>query len=144
MKVRLLMLSILLGGCSAGPPQTIGWTDVDKPQPLHKKRVILEGYPGVSAIAETSHKGYQQCSLFDTPAAITSSANKMVTLVAVAGSGPNQVEKLPDPYKPTDLKVHCKDGSVATTKDKIRVQGIADVPYGGLYIRDIESIELVK
>lgn len=143
MQRRFLALCLfLVAGCS-GPPKTISWEEAMKPEALDGQRVILEGYPGVS-VTVVSHEGTQQCCLFDTAAGVSSSAQRVVTLVLTAGTGPNQAEPLPEEYQPGDLKVHCEDGSVATYQDKIRVHGSAENNYGGLYIQDIERIEKVK
>lgn len=114
-----------------------------KPEGLDGKRVILEGYPGVG-VTTVSHEGYQQCSLFDDASGVSSSAQRSVGLVPLAGTAANQVEALPEEYQPSDLKVHCEDGSVATYQDKIRVHGVAETSYGGLSIEDLERIEKVK
>lgn len=131
----------MVAGCSG--PRTITWEEAMKPGALDGKRVILEGYPGVS-MTMVSHEGTQQCCLFDTAAGVSSSAQRSATLVLTAGTGPNQAEPLPEEYQPGDLKVHCDDGAVATWKDKVRVHGTAQDNYGGLYIEDIEQIEKVK
>ncbi len=141
----MLRLLVVLGavgllGCSPGPPRSITWADVKDGKGLNGQTVILEGYPGVPHFA-TSNKGTQAFAILSTSAGTTDSAQQSVPAMAPVGTGPNQVEQLPEEYTTKDLKVHCVDGTVVGTKDKVRVEAKAEFDYGlQLYVKKIEKI----
>lgn len=133
--LRLLCLAFLLLGCSGGgPPQSISWQDLKSPETLKGKNVIIEGYPGVAATATYVHKGQMSFFLLDAAVGVTSSAQNSVPVDLPAGEAPNQASLLPDPFTSKDLKVHCVNG-LATTKDKIRLEGRVELNYGAPTIR---------
>ncbi len=137
----LWLFLLWLVGCSSGPPRNITWSDLEKPESLKGKNVILEGYPGVSVPAINYHRGEMKFILMDTAAGRSSSANHQVPEVLKAGEGPNQATLLPEGYTEKDLKVHCGVGGTATFKDRIRVEGTLEVVYGPiLHARKIEKL----
>ena len=136
-----LLVALWLAGCSSGPPRNITWTDLEKPELLKGKTVILEGYPGVSVPATNHHKGGMGFSLMDTAAGLSSSAHQQVSVVLKAGEGPNQATVLPEGYTEKDLKVHCGVGGTAIFKDKIRVEGTLEFVYGpSIRVHKIEKL----
>lgn len=136
----LIIFLTLLVGCSSGPPRQLTWEDLAKGKELHGQSVILEGYPGV--LNHTAdHQGKQSFVVMDQAVGVSSSAQRSAICTASEGTGPNQVEKLPEEYTSKDLKVHCADGTVVGTKDKVRVQGKAEFVYGLTILVDrIEKI----
>jgi len=135
----LLLCLSLLCACS-GPPRSITWADLDKGKELNGQTVILEGYPGVLHSA-VSNKGTQSFAILSTSAGTTDSAQQSVPAEAPVGTGPNQVEQLPEKYTTKDLKVHCADGTVVGTKDKVRIEAKAEFVYGlQLYVKKIEKL----
>ena len=141
----MLRLLVALGavgllGCSPGPPRSITWADVQNGKELNGQTVILEGYPGVLHTS-TDHKGTQSFAILSTSAGTTDSAQQSVVASAPAGTGPNQVEQLPEQYTTKDLKIHCADGTVVGTRDKVRVEGKAEFVYGlTILVKKIDKI----
>lgn len=136
-----LFFVLLAVGCGGGPPRPVSWADLEKPDPLNKINVSIEGYPGVLVPATNTHKGEMRFFLLDMGVGVTSSAQHSVAVELPAGEGPNHASPLPDSYTEKDLKIHCVSGT-ATYRDKIRVEGWVEVLYGAatIHARKIEKL----
>jgi hypothetical protein len=88
----------------------------------NKDKVIsVDGYLGVSYVMICNSRGimrYCGINLYAQPG----TGNSFTANVDV-GSEANQMEPLPDQYKPQDLRIHTVDGKTAGFRDRVKVTG---------------------
>jgi hypothetical protein len=100
--------------------EAVAFGDACKPE--NKDKVVeVEGYLGVSSIMFCKNRGivrYCGLNLYAKPGTGDSiSANVDV------GTEPNQMEPLPEQYKPEDLKLHTSDGKTIGFRDRVKISG---------------------
>ena len=122
---KLLLLAILLTGCSQPPPTAVKIEDLPKQEALIGQRVTLDGFIGSSGNQATdsyalpvynNKLGAGDWRGGHPPVGV------MVTGIAV-GDGPNQMSKLPDGFSDTHIKVHTASNQVVGVGGPIRVTG---------------------
>jgi hypothetical protein len=85
------------------------------------KRVNTEGYLELGSTSFCSgKKGDISCRL-DFKEQPDSARN--ITAYVTEGNGANQMEKVPDNYKPSDLKLRAEDSSMISPRDKVKISG---------------------
>lgn len=114
----LLMIALLMTGCSSGPPASTPQTFENAgTQANHDKQISLEGYPRLpSTVYVKDHVSVELHEKAD-------GKGKYLRFTVPVGSGKNQCEKPPKDFKQEDLKLHAADGTVVGINDKIRVSG---------------------
>jgi hypothetical protein len=130
-----LIGAVALAGCdqppTAGAPKTLA-NVCDREN--DGKRVALDGY--LSLPSSYTESASSQSAPVVIRGALAQSGD--VTFVWIPyGSGPNAMEKVPDEYSQTDLKVYATDGGAIGYKDHVRVSGTVAFPSQRPY--DIDS-----
>jgi hypothetical protein len=85
------------------------------------KRVNSEGYLGLgSSIFCSGKSGDVTCRLDfkEQP-----DSKRDITAYVTEGTGANQMEKVPDNYKSTDLKLRADDSSMISPSDRVKISG---------------------
>jgi len=118
--------ALLVAGCSSPPPPAtpVNWKDFNS-QANNDKQVSLEGYvrlPAAALISDTMLLELHEQQ---------DGKGANVSFSTYLGSSANQVEKPPENYKETDLKLHANDGSLVAAGDKVRVAGKLIYASGG-------------
>lgn len=126
-----------------GPPTAITFADAsDTSDKFDDMRVTIEGYVAVgSSIYETESS--TNIELWER--AGQHKGNYMSVSVNL-GSGNNEMKRLPDDYKRSDLLLKDDKGTEVHNGDKIRITGIFDAPYsfGDFGSIDIQSFEKIE
>lgn len=122
----LALAALLVAGCSSPPPPAtpVAWKDFNS-QAYNDKQISLEGYvrlPAAAMISDTMLLELHEQQ--DGKGANVSFSTRI-------GSSANQVEKPPESYKESDLKLHANDGSLVAASDKVRVAGKLIYASGG-------------
>jgi hypothetical protein len=123
-----------------GPPTAITFADASSEE-FDDMRVTIEGYIGVgSSIYET--ESATNIQLWERPG--QHKGNYMSVGINL-GTGNNEMKRLPDDYRPSDLELKDDKGAEVHYGDKIRITGIYSKPYteGDFGSLDIQSFEKV-
>lgn len=125
MRLLLLLLALLLTGCSQPPPAVAKIGDLPNQPGLIGQRVTLDGFVGAPRdVAE----GAYNIPVYDNALGAGDwrsghpPQGVMVSGIPV-GSGPNQMEKLSDGFRESSIKVHTAADKVLQVGDPIRVTG---------------------
>lgn len=118
MKNVLFALTLLLSGCSSPPPPAtpVKWTDYNA-QANNDKQISLEGYlrlPVTALVNDTMLVELHENS---------DAKGKPISVSLKVGSSKNQIEKPPEKYSQSDMKVHANDGNLVDANQKVRVAG---------------------
>lgn len=87
----------------------------------NSKRVNAEGYLGLGSTIFCSGKSGDVTCRLDFKEQPDSKRN--ITAYISEGSGANQMEKVPDNYKASDLKLRADDKSMISPRDKVKIIG---------------------
>ena len=85
------------------------------------KIISVDGYLGVSSIMICNSRGivrYCGINLYAQPG-----TGDSLTANVDVGNEANQMEQLPDQYKPQDLRIHTADGKTVGFRDRVKVTG---------------------
>lgn len=113
-----LMLLVFVAGCSTPPEPATPTTfpDLCTEQNVDK-RVSIEGYfrlPSMFMVSDTALLDF-----FESP----DGEGQTVDVSIEVGTGPNQMEDVPDDFSDDDLKVHTSDNQIVGHNDKVVVAG---------------------
>ncbi|HLJ51696.1 MAG TPA: hypothetical protein VKU01_37075 [Bryobacteraceae bacterium] len=126
MRNAVVLFSLFLGSCGeSGPPTRgvpIAFNAVCE-KANEGKRVMLEGYVSFPSSFKEDDitvmmRMRPSMALEDTPVGVS----------AKLGNAANNLEKPPDHYRKTDLKLHLADGQVVGYTDKLKVSGTMYYP----------------
>jgi hypothetical protein len=126
MRSAVVLLSLFLGACgSSGPPTRgvpVAFNSVCE-KANEGKRVMVEGYLSLPHSFHADDitvmlRMRPSPALEDTPVGVS----------ATLGTDANNLEKPPDHYQRSDLKLHLADGQVVGYSDKVQVSGTMYYP----------------
>jgi hypothetical protein len=102
------------------------------------KTVAVEGYLGVSSIMFCKNRGIvRYCGLNLYPKPGTGDG---ISANVDVGTEANQMEQLPEQYKPEDLKIHTSDGKTIGFRDRVKISGKVTVSGTSCWI-DVSEIK---
>src|SRR5580698_3649633 len=119
-KSILFVCALALCGQSGEPTRGVPTKFEEACDPANKgKRLLLEGY------LDFPEHGFDDNATSIVMRLRPSLAGWGNTVGADAklGNGPNQVQRPPDPYKKTDVRLHLADGQVVSYWNKTKVSG---------------------
>lgn len=100
--------------------EAVSFGDACKPE--NKDKVIaVDGYLGVSSIMFCKNRGivrYCGLNLYTKPG-----SGDHISANVDVGTEANQMEQLPEQYRPEDLKIHTADGKTLNFRDRVKVSG---------------------
>jgi len=137
-----LMLALFITSC-APPPQpgepVTHATACDVAN--NDKRVSLEGYPRLRGLLSFVSDDFA-VDFFEQP----QGGGDPISVYLTVGTGPNQVENLPDNYTDDDLRIHTNTNEVVTTDTRIRAHGTLSVsePEPGNVVCFITAVDLIE
>jgi hypothetical protein len=122
--VWVLLLGALVAGCGGPPtPGELKTLDTVCDRAKDGKRVAVEGY---LALPDSFKDDKVSAPLLIRAAPQPGGAEIFVWVPY--GDGPNTLDKVPDKYSQTDLKVRTKDRAPVGYQDKVRVSGTLVFP----------------
>jgi hypothetical protein len=120
-----LACAFALSGCAK--PVAVAFDQVCTKE-NNDKYISVEGYlkTGVTVLC-SSHGGTRTCGLelLDKP-----DGQSKISVDIEEGTGKSQMEALPKNYGSDDLKIRAQDGSMVSTRDRVRIIGTASTDTG--------------
>lgn len=116
--------------------EAVSFADACKPE-NKDKMISVDGYLGTSSVMFCNKRGiisYCGIDLYAKPG----SGDSFTANVDV-GTDANQMEQLPDQYKPEDLRIHTSDGKTVGFRDRVKVTGKISPGESSCYI-DVSEI----
>lgn len=102
--------------------QAVAVAFADACKPENKDKVVsVDGYLGVSSIMFCKNRGVvRYCGLNLYPKPGTGDG---ISANVDVGTEANQMEQLPEQYRPEDLKIHTADGKTLGFRDRVKITG---------------------
>jgi hypothetical protein len=126
MRCAIVFFSLFLAACGESGPPTRGIPVAFRSvceKTNEGKRIMVEGYV---AFPDSFHENDDTVMLRMRPSLALE--DTPVGVSATLGNETNHLEKPPDHYRKSDLKVHLADGQVAGYTDKVKVSGTMYYP----------------
>lgn len=126
MRAAIVFFSLFLAACGESGPPTRGvpvaFSSVCE-KANEGKRVMVEGFV---TFPDSFHENDDTVMLRMRPSPAPEDTPLGVS--ATLGSAANHLEKPPDQYRKSDLKLHLADGQTAGYSDKVKVSGTMYYP----------------
>ncbi|GEM_PF-5459387 len=105
-------------------PFEVTWEQMESGEVKPGQVVIFEAY--ISPLNDTRTSYGNSSTSFSAVERRNKDSGKYVLVSIPVGKGKNQMEKLPDEYYHSDLKVHTNNDSVASVGERVRITGELD------------------